>query len=132
MVVKCFDLAMNHNSKMLSLLWNHGSDHLLFNKATIDTSVVSKRTILSAIAQVFDPLGFLAPCVIRMKVLMQLVCLKKLDWDDPIDSLMTEECYTFCDELLSSNSLQIKSRTVSTTKSSFMVSLMPPRRYMPL
>ena len=106
------DLAMNHNSKILGLLWNHDSDYLLFKIAAIDTSVVSKRKILSAIAQVFDPLGLLAPCVIRMKVLIQLIWLKKFDWDDPIDSSIAEEWITFCDELLSLNSLQIERRTV--------------------
>ena len=45
---------------------------------------VTRRTILSVAASLFDPLGFLAPISLIPKMLMQELCRMKLDWDDPV------------------------------------------------
>ncbi|XP_043474380.1 uncharacterized protein LOC122506331 [Leptopilina heterotoma] len=44
--------------------------------------------MLSEVAQLFDPLGFLSPFTIRAKMLLQELWLEKLAWDDsPSDSI---------------------------------------------
>ncbi|UYV82358.1 hypothetical protein LAZ67_21001782 [Cordylochernes scorpioides] len=40
-----------------------------------------KRTVLSCIQRLFDPLGFLSPVLIRPKVLLQKTWTLKLEWD---------------------------------------------------
>ena len=34
----------------------------------------------------FDPLGFLNPCLLGIKLLIQDLCRKKLNWDDSLPS----------------------------------------------
>lgn len=44
----------------------------------------TKRSMLSVISSVYDPLGFLAPLILPAKLLLQELCRKKCDWDDLI------------------------------------------------
>ncbi|XP_076301650.1 uncharacterized protein LOC143219633 [Lasioglossum baleicum] len=44
----------------------------------------TKRAVLSGTAQLFDPLGWLAPVTILAKVLIQSLWLLKVDWDTPL------------------------------------------------
>ena len=46
---------------------------------------LTKRNILKCIAQIFDPIGFLQPVVIKLKILFQNICKEQLKWDDTID-----------------------------------------------
>ena len=39
--------------------------------------------MLKLTAKIFYPLGFLSPFVIRLKILFQVLCSEKLDWDQP-------------------------------------------------
>ena len=42
----------------------------------------SKRSLLWVTAKIFDPLGLLAPFVIHLKVLFQLLCTNQCAWDE--------------------------------------------------
>lgn len=44
----------------------------------------TQREFLSVIMPVFDPLGFLAPFLIRSKILMQQVWISGIGWDQPL------------------------------------------------
>ena len=44
----------------------------------------TKRNIVSLVGRIYDPLGFLAPAVIRLKCLFQELCGAKLGWDQPL------------------------------------------------
>lgn len=58
--------------KTLGISWQANIDSFVFKPLKIDiTKTWTKRQVLSAIAQLFDPLGWIAPCIVRAKVLMQ-------------------------------------------------------------
>lgn len=61
------------NKKVLGLAWSPQRDTFGVKVSPVDLSIVTKRTILSNIARIFDPLGWLSPFVIRGKMLMQLL-----------------------------------------------------------
>lgn len=46
---------------------------------------ITKRSILSQTAKLYDPLGWLAPVVVRAKIIFQTTWLRHLDWDEPLD-----------------------------------------------
>ena len=39
---------------------------------------------MKKIATLFDPLGFLSPFTVRVKILMQEIWLAGTEWDDPL------------------------------------------------
>ncbi|KAF0755038.1 Integrase catalytic domain-containing protein [Aphis craccivora] len=53
-------------------------------------SVPSKRGILSVIARIFDPLGFLSPVIFYAKCIMQRLWAAQTSWDDPLPSAIAE------------------------------------------
>jgi len=70
--------------KTLGLLWNAKSDSLQYEVELEDTQLIKKRTVLSRVAQVFDPLGLLAPVLINGRIIMQRLWTNELEWDQPI------------------------------------------------
>ncbi|XP_055543437.1 uncharacterized protein LOC129728988 [Wyeomyia smithii] len=57
--------------KALGIHWQPCSDVFLFSSSTHKIFQPTKRTMLSQIASIFDPLGLLAPIVIKAKMVMQ-------------------------------------------------------------
>lgn len=74
--------------KSLGIHWNPRNDEFTF-QSTLDPSFAArtKRSMLSDISKLFDPLGWLSPLIIRAKILMQNLWCLNLGWDDqvPID-----------------------------------------------
>jgi len=73
----------NSFNKTLGLQWNTHDDSLSFNKITL-THPCTRRGVLKTIAEIFDPIGLLAPAVIPAKKIFQETCLLKLDWDETL------------------------------------------------
>ena len=73
---------------ILGLCWNPNTDKIsLATKSSILTNedLITKREILQDLSKVFDPLGFIAPIVIRGKILMQKLWQLKVTWDEPLN-----------------------------------------------
>ena len=71
--------------KVLGIKWNSSDDNLIF---TFERLVLmskelppKKRNILKVAASLFDPIGFISPVTIRLKILLQEACSLKLEWD---------------------------------------------------
>ena len=68
-------------SKVLGLFWCPGTDTFGFVSTNVEKEVVTKRSILSHLAQLFDPFGWLGPVIVKGKILLQELWLLKIDWD---------------------------------------------------
>ncbi|XP_071648473.1 uncharacterized protein [Temnothorax longispinosus] len=68
--------------KTLGLLWDAQSDVLQYSVTIEESSRVTKRLVLSQIAQIYDPLGLLGPVVIIAKCIMQSLWKIKTGWDE--------------------------------------------------
>ena len=82
----CSDSMLTFDStdeyhKILGLHWYSASDSFGFRVAPLDKQC-TKRSILSELARIFDPLGFLAPLTFAAKRLIQRLWALGLDWDD--------------------------------------------------
>ncbi|XP_072375595.1 uncharacterized protein [Diabrotica undecimpunctata] len=106
-------LGSNENTKALGLQWCPKSDLLSYQvDCTSLLNTVSKRSILSGIAQIFDPLGLLSPVVITVKILMQQLWLEKLDWDQSVPLDIQTKWLHFRDNLFHLNDLSIPRHTI--------------------
>ena len=71
--------------KTLGILWNYLTDEFQFEIAEFSaTQSFTKRSMLSFIAKIFDPMGWLTPFCLTPKVLIQSLWRKKISWDMPI------------------------------------------------
>ncbi|XP_063245165.1 uncharacterized protein LOC134546326 [Bacillus rossius redtenbacheri] len=77
-------LALDQDSctviKVLGLQWNPTSDTYSY-KVRASACPATKRTILSNVARIFDPLGWLTPISMFAKCLIQVLWVQNLDWD---------------------------------------------------
>ena len=60
---------------------------------------VTKRTVLKVTARVYDPLGWISPILIEMKLLFQKLCQSKEDWDKELSPDMKERYDKWMSEL---------------------------------
>jgi hypothetical protein len=56
--------------KALGLLWNSKTDKLICCVQIIQDNIPTKRSVLRAIASIYDPLGLLSPVIIKCKIFM--------------------------------------------------------------
>ena len=69
--------------RTLGVIWSVENDEFQFSvKAKVGKQ--TRREVLSVVASVYDPLGWLAPFILRGKHILQDVCTAKLSWDDEL------------------------------------------------
>lgn len=103
-----FSFGSSENSKTLGLRWSPREDFLQYSILPISLpKTVTKRTILSGISQIFDPLGLLSATIIKVKVLMQRLWLEKLGWDQSVSLDIHSQWLCFRDQLQQLNDLKI-------------------------
>lgn len=91
------EISSKEDAKTLGLIWNQHSDEFLYRTDIIQTPKTStKRSVLSAIAKIFDPLGCLSPITITAKIILQQIWLDKLSWDEDLPQKTLALWRTFC------------------------------------
>lgn len=72
----------------LGIQWHPAADVIGF-KINLDSDSArwTKRSFLSAASRLYDPLGWVGPCIIVVKIMFQEMWKLNLDWDDelPVD-----------------------------------------------
>ncbi|GFX18806.1 DUF1758 domain-containing protein [Trichonephila clavipes] len=95
-------------SKALGLTWNSMKDIFIFNLKVNFPDNITKRSFLSQSARLFDPLGFLTPCTVSIKIFFyQQLWLLKLDWDSPLPEALATKWKTFQKEFEQVSSIHI-------------------------
>ena len=72
--------------RVLGVQWFVGVDSFGFSIVLKDQPL-TRRGVLSTVASIYDPLGFLAPLVLKAKKILQEVCEMGVSWD----SLLPDE-----------------------------------------
>ncbi|KAL0870589.1 hypothetical protein ABMA27_005551 [Loxostege sticticalis] len=93
-------IKLDEVMKILGLTWDRREDEFQYSVAVSELSEpVTKRKILSEIARLFDPLGWLSPCIILAKIIIQKLWLKGLDWDEEVSADINKQWVTYRNEL---------------------------------
>src|SRR5436190_16546759 len=92
-------LVEDDTLKVLGLSWTPKDDSFRFVICFEPKPNPTKRSILSFISKLYDPLGWAAPVVITAKILLQELWLLKGDWDDPLTPELNDRWHTYYADL---------------------------------
>ena len=92
--------------KILGLHWDRSNDCFFFRVNSPDERC-TKRTMLSAIARLWDIAGFVAPIILYTKLLIKELWLSKVEWDETPPPHIVEAWEQFCAELPALNRIRI-------------------------
>ncbi|XP_071579521.1 uncharacterized protein [Temnothorax nylanderi] len=76
--------------KALGLSWNPSNDSFSFSLKFCKPKEASKRSVLSIISRIFDPLGLIVFVVVSAKIFLQELWMRRLDWDTPFPTDLLE------------------------------------------
>ena len=74
--------STNHEVIGRFVVWNHQQDVFVFKVHPPNESTLTKRTVLSNIARIYDPIGIAAAFLMRAKIGMQRLRLEGLNCGD--------------------------------------------------
>jgi hypothetical protein len=77
------DLDKLPTERALGIQWNVDDDVFQFKVTNVDKPE-TKRGMLSTVASLYDPLGFIAPVMLLGKIQLQRLCQLKLTWDQQL------------------------------------------------
>jgi len=84
-------IVTTSSTKVLGVKWNTETDDFLFDPTAICQAAAevgpspTKRQVLQISSRMFDPMGFISPAVLQLKILLQKQWEKQVKWDQPID-----------------------------------------------
>lgn len=94
--------------KTLGVQYLSKKDILTYKIASIQlNNDITKRQILSIIAQIYDPLGLLAPVIIISKIIIQKLWSLKLSWDENVPFDLFAQWTQFYSQLSKLNQLEV-------------------------
>lgn len=94
--------------KTLGLNWHPNSDSFGFLVKVPDIDeLVTKRAILSVVARLFDPLGFLSPTIVVAKMLLQQLWTLGIGWDEEVPSDIRCHWLAYCGALMKLEAIRI-------------------------
>ncbi|XP_062541492.1 uncharacterized protein LOC134209528 [Armigeres subalbatus] len=104
------DKTINIPIKTLGIAWQSHNDIFRISIPTQTNDRLTKRSILSEIAKIFDPLGFLGPVLTTAKLLMRELIESK--WDDPVPPNIAARWSSFREELNSLHDMDLPRRFI--------------------
>ncbi|XP_033317690.1 uncharacterized protein LOC117215414 [Bombus bifarius] len=106
-------LGESQTFKTLGVVWNSFDDSILYSvKINSTASRITKRTISSEIAKIYDPLGLLAPVIVRAKMLLQRLWTLKIDWDESLPADVHTEWSKYYAQLPLLNNVKFPRKTI--------------------
>ena len=102
------DFESDQPVKTLGLSWDPTEDVYRYKTPRAKgPTPATKRSALSIIARLFDPMGWLSPILIRAKILLQKMWQSKLGWNDDLPSPLREQWQDFIEVLPSVEEIRI-------------------------
>ncbi|XP_043064460.1 uncharacterized protein LOC122320331 [Drosophila ficusphila] len=102
------EIDADSSAQTLGIRWEATSDEFFFVPPVIGIeSSYTKREVLSQIAKLFDPAGWLAPFIVRSKMFMQEIWLQELGWDEKLPNEMSQKWQEFLRSYSDLNKIRI-------------------------
>ncbi|XP_071052628.1 uncharacterized protein [Onthophagus taurus] len=108
--------------KVLGLQWDPATDHFSYSHTSRNTPC-TKRSILSDIARIYDPLGFLTPCTLKAKRFIQQLWQLKSGWDETPPNNIVQNWQKFKDNLKFLSNLRLPRLTIPLKTQSIQLHL---------
>ena len=93
------------------MAWSLESDTIHFNFDNIarkkENSEPTKRSLLSLLSSLSDPLGLISGIIVSMKILFQDVCKDKLGWDDVFGNDMKNRLDKCIEDLVATREIYV-------------------------
>ena len=83
--VNNYSFDVSSHQRVLGVNWDIKEDQFTFF-INLPHNPFTKRGVLSTIASLYDPLGFVSPVVLKAKVFLQGLTRRKAGWDEEITS----------------------------------------------
>ena len=93
--------------KVLGFRYFIGSDSIRLSELSLDASANTKRSILSQVSKVFDPLGLMSPVSVGGKTLIRDLWIAQLDWDQVVPEEFVKAWSLLCIDLSALSSIDI-------------------------
>ncbi|XP_063823731.1 uncharacterized protein LOC135073478 [Ostrinia nubilalis] len=97
------EIKQDQVTKVLGLTWNRTTDEFDYSVKLPPRAAMSapetKRKIISEISRLFDPLGWIAPCIITSKVFIQRLWIAGMGWDDELPPELLKQWESYRSEL---------------------------------
>ena len=122
----------NYKVKALGMSWKPNKDIFYFTTDLEKPQNLTKRTMLSLIAKLFDPHGFLSPVIIKFKILIQRIWVHGTKWDDNVPPEIATDFECQFNELSEIHTIQLPRPIVKINLSnfSFICSVMRQKKHM--
>ncbi|KAL0850306.1 hypothetical protein ABMA28_012142 [Loxostege sticticalis] len=95
------EIKQDQVSKVLGLTWNRTTDRFEYSvKPPLCTAPETKRKVISEISRLFDPMGWIAPCIVTSRVFIQRLWIAGIGWDDELPPELLKEWESYRSELV--------------------------------
>ena len=102
-------LDVTETIKTLGLFWNTSSDKITYSVNISDSNdKITKRSIFSQIAKLFDPLGLVGPVIVTAKLIIQNLWKAQLNWDEAVPPHLQQRWIEYRKQLPLLNHVQFK------------------------
>ncbi|XP_041473798.1 uncharacterized protein LOC121422697 [Lytechinus variegatus] len=92
--------------RALGIVWNVATDAFCI-RISLKEKPMTRQGILSIVASLYIPLGFVAPVVLDGKRILQEMCRSGLGWDDPVPENLESRWDQWCKEIPQLEELRI-------------------------
>ncbi|XP_055842511.1 uncharacterized protein LOC129909455 [Episyrphus balteatus] len=119
-IQQLLSLNKNETVKALGIYWQPVEDNLSFSlKFDLTNLPKTKRSVMSVIARLYDPSGWISPIIVVAKIILKRLWFFKLDWDDEIPNELQNDWQNFLNGLKDLPSIRIPRwlKTMSTNHS---------------
>lgn len=102
--------SFDDGSGVLGMTWNPTQDTLslrLSNVYNWNSNYITKRELVSRVAQVYDPSGLFAPIVVTGKIIIQDIWRLQIGWDNKVPDHIAERFSSFHKKILELSTIKV-------------------------